>query len=169
MPMRRLISLSVLLAAAAPALAGHVFFFHVYGAWSVTCDRALADGRETCLMSAPPPAIGGPRPMIAVTEPMPGSFTVAVRVPGHIDPARPFLLAVDGDPVDTATPTPFGEASWSGPKGTALAARMTQGSQAVLYYGLISGEAQSEAFSLSGFAEARTSLGQNLRVHGILR
>jgi hypothetical protein len=168
--MRRFLSaFGFLVLAAGPALAGHVFFFHVFGAWAVTCDRDLTSGRKSCAMSAPPPALGGPRPMISVTEPAPGAHAVAVRVPGHVDTARPFLLAVDGKPGDPATPSPFGEAAWTGPGGAALMAMLAAGRQVTLYYGLISGEARAETFSLSGFAEARDSLGRNLRAHGILK
>ncbi|MEO5337770.1 MAG: invasion associated locus B family protein [Magnetospirillum sp. WYHS-4] len=150
------------------AAAGHVFFFQIQGDWAVTCDRDLASGRKTCRMSAPPPALGGLRSSMAVTEEPGGLFRVAVRVPGHVDVARPFLVAVDGAPQTPVTPSPFGEAAWAGLHGTQLVDALAKGRQAVLYFGLPGGEVRSETFSLAGFPAALALLRENLLRHGVL-
>lgn len=165
---RAFLLLAAMLAVPVPAFAGHVFYYHAFGAWAVACDRDLNDGRRACSMTTPLPSLAMPRVSLAVTEEGPNAFAIKARVTGHVDPAQPWLLGVDNLPPTGAKAERWGEARWTGPQAATLVQAMEGGSRLLLSFGILGNGGQTEILPLNGFGEALAALRHNLRAHGIL-
>lgn len=92
------LAVALILAAVTPALAAYVLYFHVWGAWTVTCWRDMLGPPRQCRLSAPREYLGpGPRQnLISVAEVAPDVFRVTVEVRDLPMVDMPLYLRVDG-------------------------------------------------------------------------
>ncbi len=163
-------ALAVLWLAGGPAVAAFVLYYHAFGDWSVVCSKDEASGRHWCDLSAPPPTITtvGPRTVIKVSEPTPGTFTVRLNVGSAIAQGQPIFLRVDGNIPHRVQPNRVGEAGWSGPDAAAIVEQFKRGKALVVRsFAAWTGAPRDETLSLDGFNEALSTYREKKLTYGV--
>lgn len=163
------VALAVLGLAGGPAVAAFVLYYHAFGDWSVVCSKDEASGRHWCDLSAPPPTITtvGPRTVIKVSEPTPGTFTVTLNVSGTIAQGQPAFLRVDGNIPHRVQPNRVGEAGWSGADAATIIEQFKRGKALVVRsFAAWTGAPRDEILSLDGFNEALSTYREKRITYG---
>ncbi|MCP5368661.1 MAG: hypothetical protein H6907_15755 [Hyphomicrobiales bacterium] len=168
---------ALLLAALAPAArAGYVFYYRVFGTWTVTCWQDEPTGRKDCNLTAPPADLstGGGRSKVAVWETAPGAFALSVQLRGVAIGSQQVLLTVDGgaggSEGQTAATDHAGLAGWDGAAALALVGAMRGGQALVLREQPGAGHpVRQETIPLDGFAQALDVYRLKVRGEGIIQ
>ena len=158
------------LAAVTPALAAYVLYFHVWGAWTVTCWQDMLGPPKQCRLSAPREQLGpGPRQnLVSVAEAAPDVFRVTVEVRDLPMEGMPLYLRVDGYDVHRASMDRH-EGGWSGADAGQIIGEMVAGQ--VLVYRVFTdpdGKPHDTEVPLADFATALEAYRRLLRAHDIL-
>ena len=164
------VALAVLWLAAPPAVAKFVLYYHAFGDWSVVCSKDEASGRHWCDLSAPPPTITtvGPRTVVKIAEPTPGTFTVRLTVGGAIAQGQPIFLRVDGNIPHRVQPSRVGEAGWDGSDAAAIIDQFKRGKALVVRsFAAWTGAPRDETLSLDGFNEALSTFREKRITYGV--
>jgi len=120
---RLIAALAALLVVSASADAAYVYFYRVFGDWSLVCALDEPSGRRTCALSAPIPQLAAPRSVVDIRSDG-GGWVVLVRVlAGHRDDA-PIYLRVDDHEPHQAKLDRFGHATWNGADAAAIVDEM---------------------------------------------
>ncbi len=170
--MFRALSLAALLglAAAAPAVAAYVLYYHVWDAWTVTCWRAMLGPPTECRLSAPRESVdpGARQNLIAVAEVAPDAFRVTVEVRDLTQPVTPLFLRVDNHEAHQV-PVARREGNWTGAEAAKIIDEMLAGQ--VLVYRVFTapdGTPRDTEVSLTAFAPALETYRSLLRDNGLL-
>jgi len=172
---RLLAVLALILAAGAlapPAEAGYVFYFRVFGAWTVTCWQNEPTGHKDCNLTAPQADLSaaGDKSKVAVFETAPGAFAISVQLRGVATGAQKIHLAVDGGTAREATSDRAGLAGWDGAAAAKMVAAMRAGKTLTLRSQAGADQpAREEAVPLDGFAQALDVYRLKLRGEGVLK
>lgn len=164
------LSIALVLAAITPALAAYVLYFHVWGAWTVTCWRDMLGPPKQCRLSAPRENLGpGPRQnLVSIEEAALDAFRVKVEVRDLPKEGLPLYLRVDGYDVHRVAMDRH-QGSWSGADADQIIGEMVAGK--VLVYRVFidpDGRPHDTEVPLAEFAAALEAYRRLLRDHNIL-
>jgi hypothetical protein len=165
-----IVSVGVLLALAAGAAAGWVFFHQQFGDWTVLCWRDLGTNANTCTLSAPPPSLSGTAPpnVIQVHEYAPGAFQVAINIRDIVKPNLPAYLRIDEQSIHEA-PVRDGLARWYGDEALEILVEMGAGKRMVYRVQTApDGLPRDIHVALANFRDALARYREVIRSHGLL-
>lgn len=165
-----ILSIGMLLALAAGAAAGWVFFYQQFGDWTVLCWRDLGTNANTCTLSAPPATMSGVAPpnVIQVHEYAPGAFQVAITIRDITKPDLPAYLRVDEQPIREAS-VRDGLARWYGDEAMEILVGMGAGKRLVYRVQTApDGLPRDVHVGLDRFRDALARYREVIRSHGLL-